>query len=65
MSVSIDKDTLKNICKIGQNEKCCRYLLCGSNGFECGKHSELKEALDNRVNLNLMVAKGDNCKGLK
>ncbi len=65
MAVTITEETLKNICKIGQGENCCRYLLCGQNGFECGKHTNLKTTLDNRVNSNLMVAKGDNCEGLK
>ena len=60
----ISTETLKNVCKIGQGEKCCRYILCSPNGFECGKLSNQKEILDNHVELNLMTAKGDNCKGL-
>lgn len=28
---------IKDICKIGQGHECCRYLLMGPKGFECGK----------------------------
>ena len=31
--------------------------------FECGKLTKLKEIIDKRV--SIMVAKGDNCKGLE
>lgn len=54
---------IENICKIGQGEECCRYLLCGPNGFECAKHSKLKNIIDQRANSNLMAAKGNNCEG--
>ena len=54
---------VKSICKIGQGNTCCRYLVCGVKGFECAKHSEHKETLDARVAMNSIVAQGDNCKG--
>lgn len=63
MSKIIPKETLKNVCKIGQGKDCCRYITCGPNGFECEKHTSLKKTLDNSV--SHMVAKGDNCEGLK
>lgn len=65
MNNCISDERLKNICKIGQGNECCRYILGGNNGFECGKHSKLKKEIDDRVNSNFMIAKGDNCEGLK
>lgn len=63
MANNIPDETLKNVCKIGQGINCCRYILCRQNGFECGKLTKLKEIIDKRV--SIMVAKGDNCKGLE
>jgi predicted AAA+ superfamily ATPase len=57
-------ERLQNICRIGQGHACCRYLLAGSKGFECGKHSVFKSLLDKRVANEEMVARGDNCEGL-
>lgn len=33
MANNIPDETLKNVCKIGQGINCCRYILCGQNGF--------------------------------
>ena len=63
MANNISEETLINVCKIGQGKDCCRYILSDINGFECGKHTDFKELIDNRI--NNMVAKGDNCEGLK
>jgi hypothetical protein len=54
---------IKNVCKIGQRKDCCRYLAVGPDGFECLKHSDLKDHLDQRVANNTMTAQGDNCDG--
>lgn len=54
-------DYIKNTCKIGQGAACCRYLMVGTKGFECGKLSSLKPVIDARV--NKMNAKSDNCEG--
>lgn len=37
----ISKDTLKNTCKIGQENSCCRYIIVSANGFECAKGTSL------------------------
>lgn len=51
-----------DLCKVGQGEKCCRYIVMGSKGFECMKiDPDMKKVLDARV--NSMGAKGDNCEG--
>lgn len=54
---------VKNVCKIGQGNDCCRYLVLGGNGFECAKHTELATLLDTRVKDNTITAQGDNCEG--
>ncbi len=63
MSYITDKEYPMTICKMGQGDKCCRYLGVGTKGWECFKESSLKETLDNRV--QHMVAKSDNCKGFE
>jgi hypothetical protein len=56
------KDHIYNVCKIGQLEKCCRYLVVGANGWECMKLNELsKKMIDIRV--HVMTARSDNCEG--
>ena len=53
---------IKDVCKIGQGKECCRYLILGAKGFECGKvNPEEREMLDRRK--GRMVAQGDNCEG--
>lgn len=50
------------VCKIGQAEACCRYLVVGTKGFECCKIIPgFKEFFDDRV--QFMTSKGDNCPG--
>lgn len=55
---------LKDICKLGQGNDCCRYLVMAPTGFECGKlDPALKRTLDQRVKSRAMHAWGDNCPG--
>ena len=54
---------LKEVCKIGQGNDCCRYLTVGVEGFSCSRHSSLKLYLDARAQSETMVAQGDNCDG--
>lgn len=56
-------DHIKNICKIGQGNDCCRYLTMSPSGWNCEKHSGLKKILDSRATNKTMVAQGDNCEG--
>ena len=59
----IDDEKLKTVCKIGQGKDCCRYLACGTKGFECMKNTYLAKLLDSRVKACTMTAQGDNCDG--
>jgi len=61
--LKISDETLKNICKIGQGDECCRYLACGADGFECLKHTPIAKILDSRVETGTMSARGNNCEG--
>ena len=61
----LEIEYLKNTCKIGQGNSCCRYVVASSKGIECAKHTDLKTILDQRVANNQMVARGDNCEGVK
>lgn len=66
MSIQIDKDHLRDICKMGQGKECCRYILLGRDGFTCGKHdADFRVLLDDRVQKGTLGAIGDNCEGLK
>lgn len=56
----------KRVCLIGQHEKCCRYLTCNAQGFDCEKHSaELREVIDAKVANGEFTARADNCPGLE
>ena len=56
-------DHVKNFCKPGKGNACCRYLVIGTMGFECVKQTDMKEYLDARVAMETMIARGDNCSG--
>lgn len=60
--MTLSMDHVKNVCKFGQGHDCCRYLVCGTNGFECQKLGALKGVIDSRV--KYMSAQADNCKGV-
>lgn len=60
--MKLTKEYIKDTCKIGQGNNTCRYLLCGPNGFECGKLGASKGVIDSRV--DYMTAKSDNCEGV-
>lgn len=37
-------------CGMGEGAKCCSYLVCGPNGFECGREiSFVKETMARRA----------------
>ena len=60
--MEITKEYLEEVCKIGQMEDCCRYILVDPTGILCGKDSPtMKSVLDKRVPRR--TAKGDNCSG--
>jgi hypothetical protein len=61
---AISLEYAKATCKIGQGHDCCRYVMGGADGFECARHTDLKDYLDRRVTEKSIIARGDNCPGL-
>ena len=61
---TMNNHIVKNVCKIGQREKCCKYLVMSPDGFECMKVSESnKKVIDDAWAKDEHVAQGDNCDG--
>jgi len=46
-------------CKLGQLEKCCAFLACGENGFECLLNTPLEKTIRQRLEQGTMNAKGE------
>ena len=52
-------DDPKKTCRLFQGEKCCAYLVMGTDGFECIKGEDvLKETIDMRLKAGTMNAQG-------
>ena len=64
MNRLIPSEHVQIVCKLGQGHDCCRYLMLGPEGFECGKHGEFSKYFDQQVAGGKMVARGDNCDGV-
>lgn len=65
-TVKISQQRLHALCRIGTGAGTCRYILGGPEGYECGKHQrDLAAHIDARVRAGTMVARGDNCEGLR
>lgn len=55
---------IKQVCKIGQEASCCKYLVLGAGGFECMKADLAnKKIVDDNWATTEHVAQGDNCEG--
>ena len=54
-------DEAKDICKLGQGEKSCAYLVCGGDGFQCVKDGQYPgfTIIGERLKSGEMVAKGE------
>jgi hypothetical protein len=55
-------DHVKSICRPGTS-KCCRFLMMGPAGWDCGKFQTIAGFLNRRVAMDDMRADGDNCEG--
>lgn len=62
VSLIIDNDTLKNVCKYRQGSSCCKYIvyLRDFQNYYCAKNTDMKQKIDTLS----LKAKGDNCPGL-
>ena len=54
---------VREVCRIGQGHACCRYLTMGAGGWDCAKNTSIRRILDERVVMENIVARGDNCPG--
>ena len=52
-------DEAKEICKIGQGEKCCAFLVVGGDGFECIRLGNGSGQIFDRLEKGTMNAKGE------
>lgn len=62
--MEIPREYIDSTCKIGQGADCCRYLMVGFGGFECGKDDpRAKRTIDARCEADTFKSLGDNCEG--
>ena len=64
-SRKITKEKLANICLMNNDDKTCRYIMMGEDGYVCVKNSKLQQFIDRRVSEDKMIAKGNNCEGIQ
>jgi hypothetical protein len=60
----IEMEHWKSVCK-PYTGSCCRYLIMGSDGFECARlgDEEILRQIDERADAGKMNATGKNCEG--
>uniref|UniRef100_A0A6M3LR07 Uncharacterized protein n=1 Tax=viral metagenome TaxID=1070528 RepID=A0A6M3LR07_9ZZZZ len=57
--VRMSVEEAKSICRLGQLEKCCAFLVCGRDGFECIRMSHPNNLkIFERLDKGEMNAKG-------
>jgi hypothetical protein len=62
LAIQLSIEAAEQICKLGQGENCCAYLVMKQNGFECAKiDPALVCLIKNRLEQGLMTAKGEGC----
>ena len=54
---------VKDVCRVGQLDKTCKYLTIGENGFVCAKLLPGAKELIDHHKANF-IAKGNNCPGI-
>ena len=58
-TVNLSIEEVKDICKLGQGEKCCAFLTMGSSGFECCRmNASINSTIFSRLFKGTMNAKG-------
>ena len=58
--VKLSADEAKSICRLGQMEKCCAFLVMSSTGFECIRMSYPDNStIFDRLKKGTMTAKGE------
>jgi len=58
--VTVTDEEAKEICKLGEGDKCCAFLVMGSGGFECIRMSyPMNGTIFSRLKEGTMNAKGE------
>ncbi len=58
--VRMSAEEAKNICRLGQGEKCCAFLVMSPTGFECIRMSHpANGTIFDRLKKGTMNAKGE------
>lgn len=58
--VKLTHDEARNICRLGQGEECCAFLVCGGDGFSCVKMDYPSNMpICSRLEKGTMNAKGE------
>lgn len=58
--VELSAKEAKEICNLGKGDKCCAFLVCGANGFECIRMSyPQNSSIFMRLEKGTMNAKGE------
>jgi len=58
--IELENEEPKEICKLGQGESCCAFLVCGSDGFECWRMNYPgNTTIFSRLENGTMNAKGE------
>ena len=58
--VTLSGDEVKDICKLGQGDKCCAFIVMSPTGFECIKMGyPANVAIHKRLKEGTMNAKGE------
>lgn len=61
---AIPRDYVDAVCKPGQQEATCAFLLFSPEGWACAKNlPDIQVQVQRRLLAGTMVAKGDNCDG--
>ena len=61
---AINEDALKSVCRIGEGQDTCRYIMRNKDDYVCVKNSIVQISIDENVERGGMVARGNNCSGL-
>lgn len=57
--IRLTKEEVTDICRLGQQEKCCAFIAFDPNGFSCLRATSLCETILQRVKDGKMSAKGE------
>jgi len=58
--VKLSTEEARDICRLGQGEKCCAFLVMSSTGFECIRLSYPSSGtIFDRLDKGTMTAKGE------